>query len=267
MNLAKELDSNKLLEYRLYKKGGYIVGEWLIIIITIIGIFCLGLFTRSLLPSYMKEKGKNLATKEDVEEITKKTEEIKIEFQKEIAKFSNDIGFENEYSYKQYAQLYAKLYAIVTQSEYIRFFLNKYSDQGLSFEEAPFIELKKNQEKIQTQLFTGKVLSHEKIDIKDSLTDFNKKQLCEFIIENGEFASQRLLKLSVAYRFAHSNYSDSKSLEDGKMQAAFDDQEIELLRELIQTIIKDYNSLRKVIKLDYSENELESGLLDHEYFK
>lgn len=215
----------------------------------------------------MKEKGKNLATKEDVEEITKKTEEVKIEFQKEMAKFSNDISFENEYSYKQYAQLYAKLYAIVTQSEYIRFFLNKYYDKGLSFEEVPFLELNKEQMKTQSQLFTGKVISHEKIEIKDAITDFNKKQLCEFIIENGEFASQRLLKLSVAYRYAHNNYSGSKSLEDSEMQSAFDDEEIELLRKLIQTIIKDYNSLRKVIKLDYSENELEIGLLDHQYFK
>ena len=33
-----------------------------------------------------------------------------------------------------------------------------------------------------------------------------KKEICDYIIENGEFASQKLLKLAVAYRFAFSRY-------------------------------------------------------------
>lgn len=240
--------------------------EWLYVIINIIGFFCLGLFIKSYFPSYMKEKGRNLATKEDIKEITKKTEEVKIEFQKEMANFSTDISFRNEYSYKQYAQLYSKLYAIVTQSEYIRFFFSKYKENNLSFEEIPFFESGRKQVKNQYQLFTGNVISHEEVEIQDGITDFNKKELCEFIIKNGELASQRLLKLAVAYRYAHSNYSGSKSLEDSEIQDAFNDEEIELLKKLIQTIIKDYNSLRKVIKLEYSINEFESGLLDHKDF-
>lgn len=52
---------------------------WIIMILDIaslIFIFILGLFTKNYLPSYMDKKGENLATKEDVEEITRKTEEV-----------------------------------------------------------------------------------------------------------------------------------------------------------------------------------------------
>jgi hypothetical protein len=40
----------------------------------------IGFVVRHLLPSYFSEKGKNLATKEDISEITKKIEEVKMEF-------------------------------------------------------------------------------------------------------------------------------------------------------------------------------------------
>lgn len=39
-------------------------------------IFIGGLFTKHYLPTYMDKKGENLATKEDVEEITKLTEQV-----------------------------------------------------------------------------------------------------------------------------------------------------------------------------------------------
>ena len=43
-------------------------------------IFIGGLFTKNYLPTYMDKKGENLATKEDVEEITKLTEKVQKEF-------------------------------------------------------------------------------------------------------------------------------------------------------------------------------------------
>ena len=38
----------------------------------IVLIFLVGLFTKNYLSSYMDKKGENLATKEDIEEITRK---------------------------------------------------------------------------------------------------------------------------------------------------------------------------------------------------
>ncbi|MBP9101185.1 MAG: hypothetical protein KBF68_07400 [Nitrosomonas sp.] len=46
-------------------------------------LFLLGLLTSSYLPSYTKEKAKNLATKEDIAEITKRVESVRADFSKE----------------------------------------------------------------------------------------------------------------------------------------------------------------------------------------
>ena len=80
------------------------------------------LMTKTI-PSYMEEKGKNLATKQDVEEITRKTEQVEKEFKEAFELFSSDIKFKYEYIYKQYSELYCKLYAIIVQSEYVRHYI------------------------------------------------------------------------------------------------------------------------------------------------
>ncbi|HDY7722493.1 TPA: hypothetical protein RQK05_004567 [Vibrio vulnificus] len=46
-------------------------------ILSVISLVIVGWFTKSYFPSYMKEKGKNTATKEDIEEITKIAEWVK----------------------------------------------------------------------------------------------------------------------------------------------------------------------------------------------
>ena len=50
-------------------------------------IFLVWLFTKNYLPSYMDKKGENIATKEDIEEITRKTEEVQREFKEESKHF------------------------------------------------------------------------------------------------------------------------------------------------------------------------------------
>ena len=95
--------------------------DWAILIFEIllaVAVFLIGLFVKNYLPSYMDEKGKNLATKEDIEEITRKTEEVQQEFREGFELFSNDVKFKYDFFYKQYSELYCKLYAIIIQSEY-----------------------------------------------------------------------------------------------------------------------------------------------------
>lgn len=77
-------------------------------------------FFEKTLPAYMEEKGKNLATKQDIEEITRKTEQVQKEFKEAFELFSSDVKFKYDYNYKQYSELYCKLYAFVIQSEYVR---------------------------------------------------------------------------------------------------------------------------------------------------
>ncbi|WP_424768000.1 hypothetical protein [Paenibacillus sp. sgz302251] len=227
-----------------------------------------GTFIKNYLPTYMNEKGKNLATKEDIGDITQKTEEVKNVFQKQFADFYAELKFKNDFYYKQYSQLYAKLYAIVAQSEYFRYFAGKYQGLISPMSEVPFFEITGKRMEMSADLFSGAILSQKTEEIADSVTEFNKNQICDFIIANGDVASQKLLKLAVAYRFAHRNYSGSgKSLEDEKLKKAFDDEEFELIKKIIHTVIIDYNALRRDIKLDYSLSELETGLFDDQIFK
>jgi hypothetical protein len=75
-------------------------------VITCIGMGALVFLAKYYLPSYVKEKGKNLATREDIAEITDKIESVKIEYAKELeslkshlnAKFhAHTVRFEKEF--------------------------------------------------------------------------------------------------------------------------------------------------------------------------
>ncbi|WP_048718975.1 hypothetical protein [Bacillus sp. 522_BSPC] len=70
--------------------------EYINEILLIIVAFLLGLFIKQFLPSYMKEKGKNLATKEDIAEITKLTENVKADIQKDLESHKRSFDVEIE---------------------------------------------------------------------------------------------------------------------------------------------------------------------------
>ena len=55
-----------------------------ILIVVIVGI---GFFIKNYFPSYFNEKGKNLATKEDIAEITNRIESVKSSYEKSLVKF------------------------------------------------------------------------------------------------------------------------------------------------------------------------------------
>lgn len=93
---------------------------WISTALQIFGTIVLGLFLKNYLPSYIGEKGKNLATKEDIAEITRKSEEVQDEFRREYEKFNIDLNFKYDFYYKQLTELYTQLYAIICQSEYLR---------------------------------------------------------------------------------------------------------------------------------------------------
>lgn len=61
-------------------------------IVVIIGIGLIGLLWKSTLKNYLSEKGKNLATKEDIAEITDKVEEVKSTYLIELEKIKVDLS-------------------------------------------------------------------------------------------------------------------------------------------------------------------------------
>lgn len=242
--------------------------EWVQIFLTALFIFLLGLFLKHYFPSYMEEKAKNLATKEDIAEITRKTEEVQAEFREGFELFSSDVHFKYDFYYKQYSELYCNLYAIVVQSEYVRHFVLLDGDDkdkvNFSYENAPFIEVSprhKTTESVKIEVGSPIEYSKKTEDIITSLSQFNKKKLCDYIIENGALASQKLLKLAVSYRFAYEHYSGNPEVKNASCSDTADDEELRLIREMIVCIVSEYNALRKELKMDYSEDELTTGRL------
>lgn len=92
------------------------------------------------------------------------------------------------------------------------------------------------------------------------ISRFNKIQLCEYIIDNGQYATQELLKAAVAYRFAHSNYSGNPDVNSSSCEDIANEEEFRLIGDMVKSIVKDYNWLKKELKMDYNENELSSGI-------
>lgn len=226
-------------------------------------IFGAGLITKYYLPSYMDKKGENLATKEDVEEITRKTEGVQKEFKEGFAAFSSDMKFKYDFLYKQYSELYCRLYAIVIQSEYVRRFVKLTEDKDISFVDAPFLEISPTYRETTTWNIggeNGSSVSKKEESIETQISKYNKKELCDYIIKNGDLASQKLLKLAVSYRFAYNFYSGNGSGGSGNVKETADDEEFRMIKEIVIVIVKDYNQLRKGLKLPYDKEEISSGI-------
>lgn len=238
------------------------IQEWIVFLEVVIILFG-GLFVKYYLPGYMKTKAENLATKEDVAEITKLTEQVQKEFGEAFELFSSDIKFKYEYVYKQYSELYCKLYAMVVQSEYVRRYIQLCGGLVYSFDDVPFFEISSIHRVVQTGEYDekGGTINQTVEDIETQISQFNKKEICDYIIENGELASQGLLKLAVSYRFAYNNYSGNFKYKYSSTQKVADDEEFRMIRDIVITIVKEYNEMRKLLKLSYDERELNTGIL------
>lgn len=221
------------------------------------------LFLKRYIPSYVEEKAKNLATKEDIEEITRKTEEVQKEFREGFELFSSDVRFKYDFYYEQYSKLYCNLYAIVMQSEYIRRFLLLNKNQAISFDDAPFMEVSPTKRITKKTTWGSEQQTHIEQRIEEfetPLSQYNKKKLCEEIIENGMFASQRLLKIAISYRFAYNYYDGNHDGKSSDFSKTANDEEFRLIREMVCCIVSEYNTLRKELKMEYNEEELNTGI-------
>lgn len=214
------------------------------ILISII-TFIIGLLFKNYLPKYIEEKAKNLATKEDLKEITEITENTLKPYKEDFEKFRNDLSFKYDYNYNKYAELYAELYSIIIQSEYARTILpNK-----IPFEEEPFITFAPIKREKTTFTMGGRVTKTTE-EIKTPLSEFNSGLFIEMIIESGKFASQDVIKLAISYRAEkHLNGDDTEKAT-------------RLLSDLIKLIVKEYNQIRDELKLNCNKNELKTGIME-----
>ena len=247
------------------KNGGCLV-ETITLILQVIILLCMGVFVlivKHYLPSYMKKKGENLATKEDIAEITKKTEEVQKDFKEQLELFTSDVKFKYEYYFRQYSELYCKLYVTVIQSEYVRFFINKMNGTIITFDDEPFVEISPTEKTTKTIHFENeKVTVESKLDvIETDISQLNKKAIIDCIIANGNLASQELLKLAVSYRFAHDYSSEIEDNQvTNELTQTANEEDSRLIRDLVCCIIKEYNSLRKSLNISFDEEELRTGI-------
>ena len=232
-------------------------------IIIVLFMFSLGLFIKNFFPSYMDKKGENLATKEDVAEITRRTEEVQKEFKESFELFSSDVQFKYEFFYRQYSGLYCKLYSIIIQSEYVRTFIEKHSGSVISFDEAPFVEISpihRQNQKIEVKSDEPLKITSSEEWIDTPVSQYNKQMLCDLIIQNDALASQELLKLAISYRFAYTFYTGNKDVKNSEVSDTADEEEFRLIRAIVCSIVKEYNQLRKQLKMTYDENEINDGI-------
>lgn len=97
-------------------------------IVVVIGIVILYFTMKNLLPSYFNEKGKNLATKEDIREITEMVENVKHSFLNETEKFKNDL---HKFSSIHLSLVAEEKKAIIDYNEFFSYWFNLLTDHQL----------------------------------------------------------------------------------------------------------------------------------------
>ena len=217
------------------------------------------------LQSYVSEKAKNFASKQDIEVLTILAEKAKnlatLQDIEEISKLTElgkkDIEFKYSYYYEQFSKLYTKIYSSVCNSESVRYLYRVFKndeigddevgDEDIDFDLVPFLE---------EYVITNGV---EQRKHKDKLY-YYKDNLANFIIENAEYASKELLKLASCYLQTNDKYSGSEKGYDDDIVRKADEMELIFLREMVKCIIRDYNFLRRELRMDFDENELKTGL-------
>ena len=170
--------------------------------------------------------------------------------------FEQKRNLKREYSFSMLTNLYLELYAIIAQSEYVRYF---HSIDG-NFDDVPFLEL--SQKKITTKInfSNGSTeIKTNEFSVKDAITEFSKENIAKTIFENKKYASQTLLKLAVAYRYINKHYLD-KTLQADLLER-FQVEELITIRKMVVLIVKETNELLKICGMDYNSSEMESGHL------
>jgi hypothetical protein len=173
--------------------------------------------------------------------------------------FHDSKKFKRDFAMEQLKELYIPAYGVVSQSEFLRRFNN---EEDKPYDEFPFFEIVKKQEKVVTDL-TARTVKREVVKISDVITDFNKEKLASLIIDKGVFASQELLKLAVSYRYVSKHYED-ETIEATKLQK-FRSQELDLIHRIVQLIIRETNEKLKECGMPYSNNEIELSTMIIDY--
>lgn len=171
--------------------------------------------------------------------------------------FEEKTIFKKKHFYNQLCNLYLNLYAIIAQSEYIRCFHNFQGD----FSDFPFFEInsRKMEQKINLKVGEPIKINKSEMTVKNAITEFNKEKIVQLILDNAQYASQKLLKLAVAHRYVAEHYTDLTIEPD--ILEKFQVEEIVLIKYIVETIVKETNKQLKCCNMDYNDEESATGIL------
>ena len=213
--------------------------EWIQVILeflAMIGIIFLIMFKKNYFPKYLEEKGKNLATKEDVADITKKVESVKLEHNQKFDEIQkkNDLFFseikstKERFNAKQF-ELYNELWSALIEL--------KFSADTL-WESATKIKLKD---------FSKKLSEAKKSMEKSSLLieDEHYNQLNTLIIrfEEFEFGKGNLIKLK-SFKNKTTQEIDNQYINDSM---------IEYIISQNEEAKTEYDTLLLLLKTDFKK--------------
>lgn len=187
----------------------------------------------SSLDTYFDKKAENLATKQDVTEITEKTEQVRADFHKILGKFDADLKFKYEFYEKQYSELYSLLYCMVCESESLRYILTNISKEQIAFGEVPIVEYEVDNNGRENQ------------EAETAICE----RLLNLILNKYMYASPALIKLV----YTLNNIEKFPEDVDNENQKKF--LECKLKMEIIRTILKDYYWLRRQLHLQECNDE------------
>lgn len=203
--------------------------ESLLVIVSILVCVVIGFLLKAWKESfddYFAQKAVNLATKQDVEEITEKTESVLARYREDQSKFEADLQYKYELYKEQYVNLYATLYWEVCISEATRGAVNNIAKANYTFEDVP-------------------IASYEDVDTVI-------KRITELVEKNKQLVSPQLMKIVVSLKVVEFEIEQRLSLEVSIIKELKE----RIVKEMIKTIVKDYHHIRKELKLD-TENEVE----------
>lgn len=193
---------------------------------------CLGI--RKWCEAYFSKKAENFATKRDIGEITSLTEKIYAKYREQQSMFDANLQFKYRLCEEQYRKLYVPLYWKVCNSEATRSAFREFGCVCILFEEAPIMEYG---------------------DVGLAMRD-----IVELIEKNKELASPELIRISTSLLVIEKETSQRNSSD---LIAASHIQS-NLIKALVKAIIKDYNNLRKTLRLD--ENGVDYTVFDMTQF-
>jgi hypothetical protein len=165
--------------------------------------------------------------------------------------------FIREHNYNQLTELYLELYGIVVQSEYVRHYFKKYLTIDFPLKEYPFLEIYNT----KTVIKNGEI---NKEEVKTAINDFNKAKIVEKVMENKKFASQKLLKLVVAYRYVHENYLND--FDSNRIKDNYQTEELTLIYSIVLTIVKECNEYLEECNMPFDGKEISYGIMNSKIY-